>query len=1206
MNWSFNQENIINLIKGDLLVSASAGSGKTAVLVERIINLILNHGVSIDEILIITFTNAAASEMSERILNVIESKINDENKSLLEEQMFLISNANIQTFHAFCLEILKNNYYKLNLSGNLKILKDSQRKILINEVIEEVFLSYYEKNHEEFISLVNKYGGKYSDEKLREFIILIYNFIQTKPNMDEFKEEILNTYKLNDNEEILNTFWGNILKNECIFQILEFKNYALNFIELINREEKVYEVISNDISIVEEFIYKINKGYKECSKFLEEVKFLRFPSKLGDDFEEYKDYRVKLKKVFETFKKDIFFNGEEVVRSNIKELYKVINTLIEVVYEFKNVFDSKKRNQNLIDFNDMEHLTLKLLEDKFVSESFRNKFKYIFIDEYQDTNYIQEHLINKIKRHDEPNVFMVGDIKQSIYSFRGAKVDLFHKKYKLFNKVNSLNECNDRENKILLYDNYRSRKEIIEFINYIFRNVMVKDISDIEYTEEEHLNYMGDYETSKENGESYFGEVKLGVVLKEGKDFKELNENEVIIDEIDEGECNLIVKYIKDLISSNDIEHKIFDKDIKQYRKIEYRDIVILMRNVKASIKSSTLEEVLLKNNIPVYFDGGDTFFDSIEVMVVVSLLKVIDNPLDDIDLLTILRSDIFKFSENDLAYLRIINNEDYLYNNIKFVCDFNVNDNEKFYLNEEFFLNYEEFFDLYNKCKNFLHKVNEYREKSLFMKIDDFIWYLYVDTNYYFNVSIKDDGLNRQNNLKLIFNKAKEFRIASFSGLFNFIEYLKNSKKSGDDILVPKNISKNENVVRIMSIHKSKGLEFPVVILCNTSSSFNMKNLNSPIVLDDEIGIGINYIDYENNLEIDSLIKIAIKNKLKRSIVSEELRILYVALTRAKEKLFITGTYKDERVFKRVYDLYKCKSYLDFICNALMSHKEGNYFRDKSEKQDFKVLENQCEVFIEIFNSMDLISEDKELKVSDINDFKNILNGDSKYLKEVEEILNFNYKFQDVIDTPMNVSVSEILSYEHKNDVNVFFKKPNFLNEDNKKIYTSIDIGNLYHLFMQNMELKSKIDIDYINSEINRMINTQILENEDLNYLNPHKILKFFNTNLGIRLIKCLNDNKNKIYREFEFLMKHKVDKICKNESIRIQGIIDLFFFEDDKLILVDYKTDKMIFKNNKQIPLKYKEQLKYYKLALEKIFKKEVKEKYIYSFEISEEIRI
>ena len=288
------------------------------------------------------------------------------------------------------------------------------------------------------------------------------------------------------------------------------------------------------------------------------------------------------------------------------------------------------------------------------------------------------------------------------------------------------------------------------------------------------------------------------------------------------------------------------------------------------------------------------------------------------------------------------------------------------------------------------------------------------------------------------------------------------------------------------------------------------------------------------------------------------------------------------------------------------MSHKEGKYFRDKSEKQDFKVLENQCEVFIEIFNSMYLISEDKELKVSDINDFKNILNGDSKYLKEVEEILNFNYKFQDVIDTPMNVSVSEILSYEHKNDVNVFFKKPNFLNEDNKKIYTSIDIGNLYHLFMQNMELKSKIDIDYINSEINRMINTQILENEDLNYLNPHKILKFFNTNLGIRLIKCLNDNKNKIYREFEFLMKHKVDKICKNESIRIQGIIDLFFFEDDKLILVDYKTDKMIFKNNKQIPLKYKEQLKYYKLALEKIFKKEVKEKYIYSFEISEEIRI
>lgn len=1206
MEWSINQRNTIDLIEGDLLVSASAGSGKTAVLVERIVNLILNYGVNIDEILIITFTNAAAYEMSERILNAIESKMNDLNRELLEHQMFLIQNANIQTFHAFCLEILKNNYYKLNLSGNLKILKDSQRKILINEVIEEVFLNYYEKKDEEFISLVNKYGGKYSDEKLREIIILIYNFMQTRPDINKFRDDILNTYFLEENEEMLNTSWGNSLKNECIFSVLKFKNYINEFINSIENEGKGYELLLNDLSLIEEFILKINKGYKECRGFLSDIKFLRFPSKLSEEFNDYKENRDKIKKIFEKFKKDIFFKTEEEMRNIIKDLHSTINKLIEVVYEFKNTFENKKLNQNLIDFNDMEHLTLKLLEDDSTAEGFRSKFKYILIDEYQDTNYIQEYLINKIKRKDKPNVFMVGDIKQSIYSFRGTKVDLFYEKYKSYNKVDSLDVKNFNQNKITLYDNYRSRKEIIDFINFIFKNIMVEEISDIEYTQEEFLNYKGSYETHKDDKESFFGEVKLGVIIKESGEDEEIDG---IVDEIDEGECNLIVKYIKELVNSENILHKVFDKDLKEYRGIEYRDIVILMRNIKSSLKSSTLEEILIKNNIPVYFDGGDTFFDSIEVIIVISLLKTIDNPLDDIDLLSVLRSDIFNFSENQLAYLRIIKNDEFLYNNIKNVCEFELSEGEEVYLNEKFSLSYSEFKELYNKCKTFLFKINEYREKSVFMKIDEYIWYLYTDTNYYFNVSIKENGVRAQNNLRLIFNKAKEFRKSNSSGLFNFIEYLKNSKKSGDDTLVPKNISKNENVVRIMSIHKSKGLEFPVVILCNTSSSFNMKNSNSSLVLSDDFGLGINHVDYENNLETESLIKTSIKNKLKRNIFSEELRILYVALTRAKEKLFITGTYKNDKVFKRISDLGKCKSYLDFICNTLMKHKEGEYFRDKSEKQLYDNLKNECDVLVEIFNSNDLIFEEDQLDLLNTKDKleDRLLNGEFKYLKDIDEILNFNYKFKEVVNTPISVSVSEILSYKDEEEkLNINFKKPSFLDENNRKIYTGMDIGNLYHLFMQNMKLKDGIDDSYIICEIERMLKEEILEEDDLKYLDTHKISKFFETDLGKRVIFALGNDKKSVYREFEFLMKHNIDKIYENEKVRIQGIIDLFFFEGDNIILIDYKTDKMILKTGGQVPNKYKEQLEYYKLALEKIFKKRVSEKYIYSFEKMQAFKI
>lgn len=1204
MKWSFNQNNIINLTKGNVLVSASAGSGKTAVLVERIINLILNHGASIDEFLIITFTNAAALEMSERILHTIESRIDENNKDILEEQAFLISSANIQTFHSFCFEVLKNNYYKLNLDGNIKLLKDSKRKILINEVIEDVFTKFYESNNDQFVSLVNKYGGKYSDDKLREIVIQIYNFIQTNPNMDNFKDQIINMYFLKEHEEILETVWGKIIKEECINKVMFYKNYAENFILEIDSSEKVHEVILEDIAIVNKFIDRINLGYTNCKQFLTDHKFPRITSGLGEEFDEYKENRNKVKKVLDDCKKDIFTKTEKEVREYIHNLYSEIKVIMDIVFYFKDEFDNKKREGNFIDFNDMEHLVLKLLEDDSVADIYREKFKYIFIDEYQDTNYIQEYLVDKIKSKEYPNVFMVGDIKQSIYSFRGAKVDLFYDKYQKYNKLLSLDEKIEKENKILLYDNYRSRKEIIDFVNFVFKNIMVSPISNIEYTEEEYLNYMGDYDTLDTKQESYKGEVEVGIILK-NLNILEDEENEKISEEVDEAECNLIVKYIKNLMKDHKV-NKVFDKEIKEYRKVEYRDIVILMRNVKASSKSSLLEEILLKNNIPVYFDGGDNFFDSIEVMVILSLLKIIDNPLEDLDMLTVLRSEIYDFNEHELVYLRLVDKKEFLYNNIKVICNINESKEEKIYINEDFYIEYSDFINLKNKCNKFMEKITIYREKSLYMRIDDFIWYLYTDTNYYFYIVTMSNGIEKQNNLKLIFNKAKEYRVSSFSGLFNFIEYLENSKKSGDDTLVPKNISKNENVVRIMSIHKSKGLEFPVVILCNTSSSFNMRGLNSTIILDDELGLGINYIDYKENIEFNNLIKMAIKSKAKKIMISEELRILYVALTRPKEKLFIVGTYKNENVFKRIYNLDKCKSYLDFICNSLMNHLNGEYLREKSEKKDFK-LSDECSLSINLYNHNELISENEKMEEDYVEeDLKDDLCQQIKNIDEINKILNFKYPYNNLLNVPMNFSVSELVSNNVRKKINVNFKLPRFLNENNEKIYSQMDIGNLYHLFMQNINLKAHINLEYINDEINRMLNSNILENEDLKYLNPEKILNFFNTEIGIRLKNSYNKDSSKVYREFEFLMKHRVNEICSDENIRIQGIIDLFFFENNEIILLDYKTDKMIFKNDNEVIKKYKEQLEYYQIAIEKIFNIKVKEKYIYSFELSKEVLI
>lgn len=1199
MNFNDSQKNVINLVNGDLLVSASAGSGKTTVLVQRIINLILNHNVSINEILVITFTNAAALEMKERVIKVLEDIIDEDNKDILEEQMILISNSNIQTFHSFCLEVLKNNYYKLNLSGNFKILREGARKILINEVLEDTFIYYYEKEDEDFLNLVNIYGGKYSDVNLREFVILIYSFIQNIVNVDDFINESIDIYDLKENEDILSTVFGEVFRVKSLERFNLFKEKLFEFSYGLHKDDKIYKVILDDIGILNNLIDKFNISYEETYNYIHEIKFSRLP-KLSEDFKDYKTLRDELKDFLDNLKKSIFIVDDKTIRLHMSDLKHIVRKLFEVVCEFRDRFRDKKLSQNLIDFNDMEHLTIKLLEDSTISNYYRDKFKYIFIDEYQDTNYIQEHIIHQIKRQNPNNVFMVGDVKQSIYGFRGAKVDLFYEKYKEFNKVDSLDKTHPNRNKILLYDNYRSRDEIIDFINFVFKNIMTKDVSNIEYTHEEYLKSSSDYESLISDNEEYSGEVTLSIVVSEDKD-NEFEDSE----DIDENECTLIVDYINKLINEVSPIYKVYDKSVESYRKIEYRDIVILMRNVNTSSKAILLQDKLSEFNIPVYFDGGEKFFDSIEVITILSLLKIINNPLDDIDVLTVLRSEMFNFSHNDLTYIRIVNDEEYLYNNIKTILTLSDEDLPEIFLNENFSIESNKFQLLYDKCRMFIEKIEMYRKKSLFMKIDEFIWFVYEDSGYYFLVSTMDDGLKKQNNLRLIFNKAKEFRLSSFSGLFNFIEHLKNSKKFGDDTLVPKNVSENENVVRIMSIHKSKGLEFPVVILCNTSGRFNFKDLNNQVVLHDKFGVGINHIDYEFNLESESLLKYVIKDSSRRNIISEELRILYVALTRAKEKLFITGSYNSYKSFNNAYNLEKCRSYLDFLCNALMKHKEGDVFKEYVDNYKSLGLD-ECNVKINLYINEDFNDSSKEDVIDENINVEDILSDNNRDISYIEEILNFDYKYKDLLDLPVNLSVSEILSYGEEEKLNINFKTPMFLDEDNKKIYTPMDIGNLYHLFMQNLVLSENITYEYLTYEINRMVEFEIMSLEDIEYIDLNKVLRFFNHNIGSRMIKSFKDNVKNVYREFEFLMNHKIEKISKDHNIRIQGIIDLFFYEDENIILIDYKTDKRILDKNKAVPNKYKEQLSYYKIALEKIFNKKVIESYIYSFEYGDFFKV
>ncbi len=1131
MNLSKSQKDIINLINGDVLVSASAGSGKTTVLVKRILNLILNFNVSIDEILVITFTNMASAEMKERIVYSLEDIYNEDNKEILERELFLVHNAHIETFHSFCLDIIKNYYYILNLNSELSIIRDSERNALIAEALEETFNNYYEKGHEGFINLVNMYGGKYYDDSLKTIILDIYSYIVNLPNRDEFIKNSIDSY----DKEIINLKAFKIFKDIYIKDMSYIKDDLKDLMIMHRENEDLKWFIDFDISLIDSIINKLNDSYEGAYDFIHEIKFKSITKKVN--IEEYKEIRDKLKKIISDMKDKVFTHDKKSLECIMKDLKIIVKDLFLITLDFSKRFKDKKLRKNLIDFNDIENMAIELLENEDIRSFYKDKFKYIFIDEYQDTNYIQEYIIGKIKR--DNNLFMVGDVKQSIYGFRGARPEIFYNKYKSFKYIDEKSS----ETKILLYDNYRSSERIISFINLIFKSIMVNKVSNIEYGKEEYLNFMGDLK------EGFDDDITLSLFYDENMDFKD--------------ECEGVVSYIKEVLNKEIYEDGVL-------RKVDYKDIVILMRNINSSSKASMLYNTLVSNDIPVYFDGGEKFFDSVDVMVILGILKIINNPLDDLEILTVMKSSIFDFTSDDIASLRLINEEEYLYNNMK---NFNTP-----FIKEDYVLDKSYFDSLKYKCERFLNKINLYKEKSLLCELDDLIWFIYIDSGYYFD-SLDMDVRRKQNNLRLIFNKAKEFKSKVGSSLFNFIEYLNNSKRFGDD-LSPKDIKDSENLVRIMSIHKSKGLEFPIVILCNTSSNFNFKDLNNPVQIHESIGLGINHIDYENFLETDIIIKEGIKKINKKDRVSEEIRLLYVALTRAKNKLLITGTYSKEDYISSLNDITKFKSFLQFIVFSL------------KDSLDFNIKENLINhegvlVKVNVFNYGNKVYSE-EIDTYNKTYLKELINK-GEDTKDLEEIFKFKYDYDTNIRS--NFSVSEIINYEESSDLNVSIKYPKFLDKDNKRIYSPRDIGNLYHLFMQKVNLKGDITLDYLEKECTRMVNSNILNHEDLNHINLNKVLNFFNSPIGKRMINSyVRDHKN-VYREFEFLMYHRVHEISPLEDIRIQGIADLFFFEEDFIVLIDYKTNKSGFSL-------YNDQLKYYSIALEKIFKKKVKEKYIYSF--------
>ena len=1256
--WTDEQLLAIETRGKNLLVAAAAGSGKTAVLVERIIKIITddNNPVDIDKLLVVTFTNAAASEMRERIGDAISKKLEEmPDSKMLQRQLALLNKSNITTIHSFCLDIIKNNFHLIDLDPGFRIGDETECTLIKQDVLIELFEDKYDKEDEDFLNLIEAYCTNRDDERLKEIVLKLYNFSMSGPWPSVWLREKAQEFNINSLDELEKASWYKVLKESLYLDLNNAKNGLDEAIKICEEDSDLAPYLLNlkpELNGIENAINSLNLNLEQIYKAIKDIEFayrIKTVKKgLGDELDKkkVKSLRDDVKKKINQIKGGVFSVSLDETLNGIKNMYPIIKSLTELVIEFSDRYVKKKMERVILDFNDLEHLCLKILTcndengevyASSVAQKFREKFEEVLVDEYQDSNNVQETIISMVSRKDldNPNVFMVGDVKQSIYRFRQAKPELFLEKYNSYSE-----EDNKKNRKIMLYKNFRSREEVIKGVNFIFKSLMSKTVGELDYTDKEALNLGASYdEINKDN--VYFqdnefidldkievsGALELHI-LDKSSDFED--EKNEINDEDDKEndneedlsavaiEARIIAKRIKELINPSDGKcFMVFDKNLNRYRKITYKDIVILLRSTKNW--ADTIVEELSFGGIPVYADINTGYFQTIEIRTIMSLLHIIDNPMQDIYTIASMRSPIFAFTSEELADIRILNRDNYFYLNVKDIAE-DVYDER---INKS----------LKDKCVYFIEKIGSWREKSLYMPIDEFLWYLYSDTSYYGYVGAMVNGIQRQANLRILFQRAKQYEQTSFKGLFNFINFINKLRKSSGDLGTAKILGENEDVVRIMSIHKSKGLEFPVVFLSGCGKQFNLRDINDSLLFHEELGIGADCIDIKKRIRYTTLQKYAIKKKFELETLSEEMRILYVALTRAKEKLIITGSsynlqkdidacYKaGVKGFNKVIpsELLKQKSYLKWIMTALIKHKDGDILR-QGKNEFVEISDDLSSWKINFHKKSDFGVENVEDSIEKKNISILSLNySNFEVDEEIRKRLEFRYKYRDVCSVPSNISVSDIKKAEEEifepQAENLFSeeknrKKPRFIMEE--KGLSKAEKGTAMHFVMQKLDLNKVNLLNEIKEQIKNMFEKGLITKDEEESINIFKIQKFFKSNLGQRLLKAYKENKQ-VFRELPFITeipvkrieKDLIDKIFNNEKLRLQGIIDCFFEEDDGIVLFDYKTDYVEIVKEKEILDKYRVQIDLYTETLERVIGKKVKERYLYLFGIDKEVK-
>ena len=1239
VKWTDEQKQAIYEKGNNILVAAAAGSGKTAVLVERIINKIINENVDIDRLLVVTFTNSAASEMRERVLKAIYKKI-DENPAdeRLQRQVTLLNKSSICTIDSFCLDVVRNNFFEIDLSNNFRIADTTEIEILQQDTLEELFEEKYENNDEDFLKLINTYTEYRDDTPLKDLITTIYKYIQSNPYPEKWLHEKIEMFNFTEdiNKDFSKTSWGEILLKQ-IKDIVDDGVYQLKpeveKLSQVQELSKSYEFLKGNLQQLE-LLQSNLESWDKAYTIYNSIDFGRWMVDSKIKTEEKINAQKTRSKVIDSLKsvadKVLVMDSQESFK-DISHMYKILKKLENIILEFIQKFSKKKKEKNIVDFSDIEHFALKILLDENgkpteIAKKYQEKFEEIAIDEYQDSNLVQEYILTSISRGN--NIFMVGDVKQSIYKFRQARPDLFLDKYRRYKLKKQ--KTKEEDLKIQLFKNFRSRKEVLDFSNFIFSNIMSEELGELNYTEEEYLNLGANYietgadlkteidviqiepkEEENENIEDL--EVETEQESLDDEDFKEEIERKEDI----EVEAQFVANKIKQLVEN---KFQVYDTKNKIQRDIKYKDIVILLRSTKTS--APIFEKEIIKLGMPVFSDSSSEYLESLEIQTIMNLLKIIDNPLQEIPLVATMRSIIGGFTDNDLVEIRLCDKYDNFYTTM---LKAKLNVNNKLRL----------------KIERFLINLEMWRKEQEYLSLAEFIWKIYNDTGYFNYVGLMKNGELRQANLKMLFEIAKQCENISFKGLYNFINYIEKIKTSSKDMDSARVIGENDDVIRIMSIHKSKGLEFPVVILSNTGKQFNLQDLNQKILLHPELGIGVKYIDYDIQIRYDTLSKRAIRSKIKLETLSEEMRVLYVALTRAKEKIIITGFTKKEKIDKMMENVEKYENLSVMLLQNAKSYLEWLMLIYNYNKEKMKELAT-----INYYKKEDIIKmyEKENEKKQEEDIYKNIIKKleeypkDEKLEKQIKEKLNYIYPYIESTIIPTKTSVTEIkqikmeginkqdikgtiveyINIEKLNNIKDNYNKtienskteelpkPKFLQSDGDMNITSAEKGTLIHLCMQKLDVKKQeYNIEEIKELVEKLVVKKIITQQEANVINLNKILQFTKSNIWKEITKSQT-----VEQEKPFYINIPAKEIYnKNveEKILVQGIIDLYYInQKGELILVDFKTDYVPDRQEDILINKYKTQLYLYKKALEISLEKKVDKTYIYSTYLEKEIML